>query len=504
MLPIRKVSPSKVSLTSYYGKISVSRSEKKVDDYGSWLRNNIMAKGLDEADTDIEHLKPMNVFDPSFKAPRLYSIIAQGFRGFSAHGYEFNFDHTSREALFGEEAMKAEAEMKAIAIAVNADGSTLFMDNATGGIWRLEWGTIRSSKEKTPIRRTVLSTNEMSGKLETIEELLGIPIEKAPVDMAYVKLMGRQIPVGFVLAYELGLTNLCRLLKVQPRVVPVGTRLGLQADEWPIVFENESWVFKREDRLASLILSGFNEFHRALRDYGAFQFDRKDVYFNLLEGAGSATRYIREIDLAYQTFVDPITRELLEEMKEPTEFRGLLLRSCEMLLSDEHPDELDPAFMRTKGYERLAGTVYTELISAIRAHNNRPGKSKYPIEMSPFQVWAAIQTDPAKGQVSDINPIQDLKQQEAVTFSGRGGRSSRTMVKHTRAYHKNSMGVDSEATLDSGDVGVNVYTSADPQFTSLRGIARPYVVGKTGATALLSTSALLAPGSDRDDLRRVN
>jgi hypothetical protein len=66
------------------------------------------------------------------------------------------------------------------------------------------------------------------------------------------------------------------------------------------------------------------------------------------------------------------------------------------------------------------------------------------------------------------------------------------------------MGVISEATSDSSDVAINTYTSADPQFRSLRGTTNIYEIGKTGATALLSTSALISVGSENDDPKRVN
>jgi hypothetical protein len=99
----------------------------------------------------------------------------------------------------------------------------------------------------------------------------------------------------------------------------------------------------------------------------------------------------------------------------------------------------------------------------------------------------------------DINPIQNLKEKEAVTYNGVGGRNSRTMTKHTRAYHVNDMGTISGDTVDSSDVAINTYTSADPQFTSLRGISRRFDMEKMGATPLLSTSALISVGSDHDD-----
>ena len=61
------------------------------------------------------------------------------------------------------------------------------------------------------------------------------------------------------------------------------------------------------------------------------------------------------------------------------------------------------------------------------------------------------------------------------------------------------MGVISESTVDSSDVAINVFTSANPQFNSLRGTSKDYSFEKDGAAALLSTTALVSPGSTKDD-----
>lgn len=479
-LPIRKIGPDRVALTSYYGKIFASRSSKRVNDYGQWLRNAIMARGLDDADKSITNLQPANVFDNLFPAPRLYSTLAMGFRGFSMAGFDLVFDHTKRVQSFGLEALSHYDKDGAMVVGHNvATEQYLVMD-----------------------KNSALYVGNDKGELKdfgTFESVLGLEAEKAPVDFAELKVLGRTIPIGIVLGYEMGLDKLMHLLKVVPRRVPAGTRVNLEPHEYSIVFSDETLVFSRDDRLAAMILAGFNEYHRALRSYSVYDFDKRGVYLNVLESDGASTRYLREIDLLYQMFIDPITRDLLIEMKEPTNFRGLLLRSCDMLLTDQHPDELDPAFMRIKGYERMAGAVYSEIVRSVRAHSGRSGKSKLPIDLNPYAVWKTISQDPAIAMVVDINPIQNLKEMEAVTYSGVGGRNSRSMTKHTRVYHKNDMGTISESTVDSSDVAINTYTSADPQFTSLRGISKRYDEKTSGATALLSTSALISPGADRDD-----
>lgn len=493
-LPIRKIKPNMVSLTSYYGKVMVSRSEKKVNDYGDWIRRNIMAAGLDSDNTTVTNLQPAQVFDPQYLAPRMYTIVAQGFRSFAVtplqwpekvkfHTIQLNFDHTKREALFGKDVLARVEVQGAIMLGTTNTNDPVIMTK-DGGI-----------SVVTPVKMI---------NLPGLDELCGFDVMKAPDEFVEVKVLGQTIPLGVVLAYEMGLGPLITMLGVMPRRVPAGKRVNLEKSEYALQFADETLVFKKSDKLAALILSGFGEYWKACKQYSVYEFDKRGVYLNVLEASGIGARYLREIDLMYQMWVDPITRELLLEFHEPTDFQAILLRAADLLLSDQHPREKDTTYQRFKGYERMAGAVYAELIRSIRTHNGKPGKSKQPLDLNPFEVWKSISEDPSKQQVKDINPVENLKQQEAVTYSGTGGRNSRSMTKNTRGFDPNDMGVISESTVDSSDVGVNTYTSANPQFISVRGVTKRYEIGKTGATSLLSTSALLSVASDKDDPKRVN
>jgi hypothetical protein len=302
-----------------------------------------------------------------------------------------------------------------------------------------------------------------------------------------------------VLAYYYGLTTLMEMLKVQPRRVVAGTRVNLQPHEYQIDFSDETLVFNKEDRLATLILAGFNSFHKALKSYSVYKFDQKGVYLSVLETKKITTRYIRELDLLSDMFVDPITEGLLVMMKEPTTFRGLLVRASELLLDDYYPDPLDIKYQAIRGYERVAGAVYSEMVLAIREQRKSLGRANSQISMNPLAVWKRITTDPAVKITEDINPIMDLKQQEAVTFNGVGGRSSRTINIASRAYHENDKGVISEATSESSDAGINTYLSSNPSFDSVRGTTFKRTDGELSATTLLSTSSNLGVAIDTDD-----
>ena len=476
-LPIRQIAPNRVALTSYYGKTFVTRNEKKVNNYEMWLHDNVMAASLED-EPKITNLKIANAFDHLFPAPRGYSAMSNYFTALKVGRFNLNFDHKERVKLFGEDAIKKYEKRGSVIIGSTDTGEILTID-ANNTVYESVQGSL------TPIG--------------TLEQVLGLDAGSAPVEYAEVKIYGKTIPVGIVLSYLYGFENLLTMLKVKPRRVNAGQRLNLQEHEYAIVFSDETLIFSREDRVATMILAGFREYEKATRNYSVYTFDKKGVYVNVLENFNISARYIREMDLIDKMFVDPITEELLVKMKEPLTFRGLLVRSAELLLKDQHPHSLDHTYMREKGYERFSGAIYTEIVNACRDHNSRVGKANFPIELHPFNIWNRITRDPSIALVNDINPIQNIKEQEAVTFGGIGGRNSRSMTRNTREFHPSDMGVISEATKDSSDVGINTYTSANPNFDSVRGTTKRIDMKNLKMSSLFSTSALLSVGSDHDD-----
>jgi hypothetical protein len=490
-VPIRKTSDDTVSLTSYYGKLMVSRSSKKVDDLGYWLRSRMTLKALDKEDYSLFDVRQNNAFSPQFKAPKLYSDIAKGFSTFSVtsqvpiDGVEkvklhFIFDAAKRESVFDKDVL-LHLEIQGGVICGSDEHHTKY---------------IVMDQEN----QLHLVGNNSDVLLPSFYDLIGLDLLKAPVDYTEMKVMGLKLPLAIILGYYMGLEKLLAALRAHNRIIPVGRRMQLAPTEYVLRFEDMSLVLDRRDRFATMILAGFSGVEKQLRHYSLYDFSRKGVYLNLIEAMGGSARQIRELDLQQQLFIDPITKELLIEMHEPVNFAMLLFRANELLLDNTHPSELDPSYMRIKGYERFAGAAYHQLVRSIQAHSGKPGRAKQAIELHPYAVWTDISEDPSKNQAVETNPIQELKEREAVTYAGHGGRNSRTMVKHTRAYHENDMGTISEATVDSGDVGINIFTSADPQFQSLRGISKRWEGReKTGITSVVSTSFLNGVAIDRDD-----
>ena len=481
LLPIRKLSPSRVALTSYYNKVFVNRSEKQINNYPGWLTNQIAVMAVDETNTHIANSMLADVSDTTIRTPRIYSIMAARFRSFHCGDFRFFFDYHARMAEYGEDQVKT-VEKDGLLV-IGKRGKNLLLVDKTDTIYE-------SKGEKL----------ETLGTMETIIGLEGRP----PVEMAEIRVFGKQIPVGIFLAYHLGLTNLFKLMGVTPRRVPTGTRMHMSEDEIVVRFQDEAWIFPQDRSARTLVLAGLVSYDRYTRNYSSHLFDRKDIYLPVLDQARIGVRYLREMDLMTELFVDPITEEILREMKEPTDFVGLVLRACELLESDWSPSETDMEHMRIKGYERMAGQVYAELSKAVRAQRARGGIAKAKVDMHPDAVWISIQQDPAVKMVEESNPVHNVREREEVTFSGVGGRSERSMVGRTRVFHPNDMGVISESTKDSAQVAITTFTTADPTLVDVRGVTRRFDPTTDGISSVMSSPALLSPGADRDDPKRVN
>ena len=491
-VPIRKIRPDSVALTSYYGKLFVSRSAKRANNSIEWLVKQLMALGQTGESDLIKRVAPANVFDNSFKAPRIYSGLAQHFKSLDIGDYHFNFDWTERKNYFkepepGVKGLTAEAQANAL----ESDKYRICGNTTKGELILVDYNN----------QFFVLRGQEPVA-IGDIYSICLLDQTKAPVDFAEAKIFAKTIPVGIIMSYMLGFTNLVKYLGEKPRVFEPRQRVDLKSDEYVIAFKDKKYVFSRKNAKAALILGGFNEYDRTIKNYFVESFDKPNVYLNVLESNGIGARFLRELEMLDNLFVDPISRDILIEMKEPTTFKGLLLRSCEMLTDDMHPDSQDMRSMRIRGYERFAGAIYKELMLSLREFKARNIRGKSQIDLNPYAVWRNITQDPSVEMVKDINPIENLKQVEAVTYVGEGGRAKEAMTKAGRAYHTSDFGVISEATVDSSDVGINTFLSANPNFSSLRGLTKSFDEHRDGMSSVLSTSALISPGADHDDQHR--
>jgi len=471
-MPISKTKEDEVTLSTYYGKVFVRRSSKAVDNYVRWLHRVISASGLDSEDRAITNLRFGKGGRIQEKTPLVYSGLASRFVSFKASTYTFYFDYAKRKEEFGEKVI-ADLEKKGRVVAGRTAKGYLVvdMDNL---FYSVEGG------QETEL-----------GQIEQFAFRLGT----APKNHTVVSVFGKEVPVGIALAYLYGFTGLLKHLNVPHSTKAPGERYESKTTDIVIPFKDDHVIIDAKDPLISMLYAGWKKASYTTKMYRRDAFDKRSGYSVLGEGLKINSYHLREIKLADDMFVDPISEELLVEMKEPTKYRDLLIRSTELLLSNEHP--LEPE-RRIRGMERLPGIVYKKLVESLRGLRNNPSPRHAKMDMNPHDVYLTILGDSATQLKNDINPLEELKQREAVSLGGEGGRSEIAVTKKDRIFQKNDLGVISELTPDSRKAGMRYFTTPDPNIKNLRGVVDNDKDYHT-ATKAISTISNLLPGITHDD-----
>lgn len=478
--PIRKISPHRVQLQTAYStsKLFVDRSQKKVNDTGEWLIRLITADILSDKPS-IKNVQYGNVFKDGIKVPRYYSALARKYISFQLGDYQFYFDYANRDKHFTADELKKYKDSKHT-LCGHYLNEPLFMD-ARGNL-------------TTPDRQ-----------LGNIENIIPNPDNvNKPLELATLRLMKKDIPMGVFLGYLMGLNKLVEELGVQPRKRVRGTKRDTQPHEFEITFSDEVWVFPDDHSKAALIMGSFYAWRNVFKNYTVEEMNDPSTYNSILEDAGLSPRFVIEFKNINQLFIDIIAADNLREMGEPTEVIPLMLRAVEMLEDDYYPSEHLDEFSLIKGYERMNAEVHRTIVRGIRDFRNQPMTARARININPFEVITEIQSDPSVSLAEDSNPVHNTKEKDNCTYSGTGGRSKLTMVKRTREFHQSNIGVRSEATVDSGDVAIIQQLTADPNITSLRGTFKGLDPKTAPVTKLLSTTSVLAPFATYDDPKRAN
>lgn len=477
--PIRKIAPSIVSLSSYYGKTFVQISPKVVNNSTAWIIKQINQAVVTDG-SYITEISLGNVFDNEFKAPFIYNALSAEFESFAVGKHHVFFDHRLRKTKIDPAQLPILEKNSRIFCGISANRKPIIID-ATNHFLEID-----GDKEHL---------------LGDVYTFLQLDRTSSPVDFSEVRVFSKYVPVGVVLGYYVGFKTLLAALGAEYRIVEPRKNKMLAPGEFPIVFKDRTYIFKSNRRFESLILAGFGDFEKVTKLYDSEMFEHKDVYLNLLMTKGLGALYVRELDMMENAFVDHITEEILLSMNEPTTFKGLLYRATELLLTYHHPVSQDRTVMRDRGYERFSGAVYKELTQAIRQFRNKNLIGRSKIDISPYQVWNSILKDNTIKIVEDINPIQNLKESEVITYGGAGGRDKDTMTKPTRAFHVSDVGVLSESTVDNAGVGTVAYLSANPNIATVRGTMADK---KTlNPTSMMSTASLVSPCSFNDNAKRI-
>ena len=476
-LPIRKISDTRVSLSSNYGKLFIDKASLKRLEISYWLKNELVKLYNNDIITNLV-LNNSNKLPDSVELPQHYTYFSKYVKGFKYHDFLFNFNYNTRDSVTDIKLNELE-----------------------------EYGTLIGTRNNNPIIMTMdnrlLEYNK--GKVKEIGNLLdilNIDLSNSPIGYATIKIYKSSVPVVLLLGYYLGLSNLLKTYKVDYKILGKNESYD-KVNYYSIPFTDHKLVIKRDYGINDLLFGGLLQLVKTTKNMHLETFEKRDSYSSIFNALELSSLQVNEIKSLEELYIDPVTLEVLKDMKEPTNFKGLLIRSIELLTTDYYKHPNDIYGVHIKGYDRIAGMVYKELMTAMKDQKNKSVFSKSKITINPYTIINKINEDSSTVLMDDINPIAALKQTEDITSLGMGGRAKESMSKDTRILHKSEIGVISEGGKDSGDVGITAYTSANPKLQNTLGRAGELDFSKDGWTSVLSTSAMIAPFGISDDVKRL-
>lgn len=476
MLPIRKISPTRVVLTSNYSKLFIFRTERKSFDNFSYIVSYIKETYI-AGNGNIVKIKPGNLYSNLIQLPNMYTNMSINFDSVETDKYNFIFNYKQMTNYIDQEVIKDLASKDLIFIGYDKSKSVLVTD----------------------YNDTIFNYTKNMEELGDLIDLLELDRTKVPKAFTMINILGDSIPLGVAIGYYLGISNLISITGAKHQLIESSKQYKPTKNEIVLKFIDYKLIIEPIKPEHHLLFNGFLYFKDSIKQHELKDFDYKEIYLTIIEQRNLSLIHIKEFNLLEELFLDPITVDVLVSMNEPVDFLKLLFRANELLKDFAYPDINDPKYSRIRGYDRVPGLMYRALSESVRSYKFKGG-SKSKIELDPYKIWNYVTQDNTVKITEDNNPITDAKEMEAITFSGMDGLNKDATPVYMRRYHKNDIGFVSEATIDSGDVALNTYLTPYARFKDVRGLIDiDNQEHTTNKSKLFSTSVMLSPGSDQDD-----
>ena len=328
------------------------------------------------------------------------------------------------------------------------------------------------------------------------EWLTGVPHVQC-VEYIDITFLSKTIPLIHFLAYRYGLTNMLKYCNCDYTLYDLNQKFEKRPSDIIIKFADKRLVIARTPRTNALLFGGLAAFD--LEDVYYDDMDGKDIYYQLLEQKKLTYNSIKGIDSFFELFIDPITKDVLRDMNEPTDIRDLLIRCVTLLSTSDHIDAASEANFRYRGVEQITGIIYNELARAYATYKNRSIGATNKFSLAEHTIKQRIIQDQLMEKVDTINPMEDIKDMAAFSGAGSGGRSSETFKIPDRRFTEDSLGIVSEATVDNGKTGMVAYLPANPTMVNARGMTDKVPVDELKPENVFSFNSLLMPAVTYDD-----
>ena len=494
-LPVTKISPDEVQISSNYKKVFIRRFGKNVSSKS--IKFNKIVPNIDSRILKIEYGNNVKLNSPYMTSIE-YDDLSQKYNKFilKNHNIEIFFNQKEIRDICDENnlsytdtnipfAIKTNGKMKEV-ILLNGHTDKIIGTNMTPIDYINEYlnediPNFISEFEKTSSGKRLMYTR--------------------------ATIMAKRVPLVLLLSFLIGLEPLLNRLKLDYQFSE--TRLKTNGDLNKIIIEfKDGYLMYDSSKFSnSLILNGLIDI--PTKEYNFLQFSGKDIYFDLFNKLYGRRNIGNAFENFNQEFIDPITEEVLEHCKLPTNFIDLIIYANSLLENNAHDFDGDMTNFRIRSNELVNVHLYQILTTAYEAYRNTAdNKNPQKFTIKQNELLNSIFDSQILEEYSTLNPIFEIDRMRATSYKGPGGCNiDRAFSAEKRAYNDTMLGVFAQSSPVSSNIGVSRVLSLNPNIKSLRGYIEPGSLDKVKSldeTNMLSGAELLVPlTATHDDPQRV-
>jgi len=480
MKPICKTGPDEVQICTNYNKIFIYRIGAKLTPKAERFK-----KALSATNPKVKVLMgDASEINFNYNTTLEYDDISQSINSIKSNGNEIIFNQKDIHDRLGSTKIPDDK----ICIGFLKGEKPILLDKKTEKIGELDMIDYIVSIMDPSFQKTYEETD--------------VTTKKFMYSRATV--MGKKVPIVLLVGYCEGLSTV--LKKGNVRHYFSDTRPKVSDNETYVEFADGYLVFDRYPIENSLLLNAL--LYLPTKSYNYADFDDKNTYVELFDILYSARNLANAFDTFYDFMIDPITKEVLEELDYPTDFVSVVLCANVLLGDNKYIRENNMNLYRIRSNEVVNALFYKELANAYgkykaTAYNKNPIKISMP-RNAVIKELMALQTVES---ISTLNPIYELEKTRAITYKGYNGLNvSEAYTLDKRTYDKTMAGILAINTSPDGNVGVSRFLTMEPNVKNARGFIdiNDDKINELSDVNLFSPSELLTTmGITHDDSSRT-
>ena len=307
-------------------------------------------------------------------------------------------------------------------------------------------------------------------------------------------IMAQSIPLISLLGYWEGLTKVMN--KAHIDFTLTDKKVPATPDTAVIRF-SDCYLSYKNTVETQLLMNGILVFDT--KNYTFADFDEQLPYIDYFKKVYGKAAIINALTNAYEFLIDPITAEILKDLKLPEDIVSLSIHASNLLADNDYTSEGKEWLYRVRSNEVIPAILYATISQHYTSFRNSGGKHKLSIPRdSVIKQILALQTIE---DYSVLNPVVEAYKTNIISCKGfRGANLDQAYNEEKRSFDPSMTGIMAMSTSPDANCGINRELTWEPTINNVRGYVECKDTKDLKDTNLFSVSELVTTlGCTRDD-----